>query len=186
MSGGEWLRTGNGAKFRAFFYRPSIPQLADGGGRTVSSDVWKGGRKGGANSLRGRTTGGVRGTSHLDIMSPISPTWSIVMCSKSTGGVHCWWYARAHDLLWWPTSSMSSPLSKLRIHRTAVGLFEDSAQIAGPAINGRPSRRDMLFIIFSSFSSSINYLCSPTSTNVIFNIESCFYYVHDQHWQWEI
>lgn len=72
----------------------------------------KGGREGGACSLRGGTTGWVRGTSHPDIMSLVSPTWFIVMCSKSTGGVHCWRYARAHDLLWWPKLSMSSsPLS---------------------------------------------------------------------------
>lgn len=72
----------------------------------------KGGREGGACSLRVGTIGWMRGTSHLDIMRLVSPTWSIVMCSKSTDGVHCWRHARAHDLLWWPTSSMSSsPLS---------------------------------------------------------------------------
>lgn len=125
ISGG-WLCIGSGAEFRTFFYRLSVPQFADGGGRTVSSSVRKGGREGGACSLRDGTTGWVRGTSHLDIMSLVSPTWSIVMCSKSTGGVHCWRHARAHDLLWWPTSSMSSPPSKLRTRRTAVGLFEDS------------------------------------------------------------
>lgn len=115
MSGGGRLRTGSGAEFRAFFYRLSVPHFADGGGRTVSSGVRKGGREGGACSLRGGTTDWVRGTSHPDITSLVSPTWSIVMCSKSTGGVHCWRHARAHDLLWWPTSSMSSSSpSKLR------------------------------------------------------------------------
>jgi len=54
---GEWLCTGSGAEFRAFFYRLRVPQFADGGGQTVSSGVRKGGQEGGACSLRGGTTG---------------------------------------------------------------------------------------------------------------------------------
>ncbi|KAG7207985.1 hypothetical protein KM043_009565 [Ampulex compressa] len=56
---------------------------------------WRGAPGGGACELRGGTTGSVRSTFHRDTMSPVSPTWSIVMRSKSTGGVHCRRHARA-------------------------------------------------------------------------------------------
>lgn len=89
----------------------SVLQFADGGDRSVSSSVRKGEPGGWSmQSARRNDRLSARYVPSRYHEPRFTPTWSIVMCSKSTSGVHCWRHARAHDLLWWPTSSMSSSL----------------------------------------------------------------------------
>lgn len=54
---GEKLRTGSGAGSSVLLPAECTPRFANGGSRAVSSGVRKGGREGGACSLRSRTTG---------------------------------------------------------------------------------------------------------------------------------
>lgn len=105
-SGGK-SRTGSGAEFPGVLLPAERTAVVGVESYRVALERGApGARRGGVRGLRDGTSGWVRGTSHPGITSLVSPTWSIVMCSKSTGGVHCWRHARAHDLLWWPTPSM--------------------------------------------------------------------------------
>lgn len=138
--GGE-SRTGNGAEFRAFFYRPSVPRLSrDGGGRIVSSGVRKGDEGWGEVGCAVCATERAAECAVRPILVSRASFHQRgpLLCARKVpaeyivGGTH----ARTTSFGDLRRRCLSSPPSGLRTRSTAAGLFEDSAQIApGPELS---------------------------------------------------